>query len=266
MEFLEHEYLHPVKKLLSNELGIGSSKLDDMYTHFSRVYKGEPSELSQDVNSMDPDCLLGFDQSVVQGNCNYGIDLPVWFTEKNSNRKKILILAMDPLRSETTADQQRSTADFNSPFSIHLRTKNNYFPSISLLASTYDLYITDVFKLFYRDKSNQKNMSNQSPDFLTMAVHSELLQKEIALFEPSCVLCLGIHALNGLSKIEKFQPNKSIVSELRNYNFKGIPTFAIPHASGIAARWAKLFMEKNGGNYNTKTYIIDAMKLIEHRL
>ncbi len=173
-----------------------------------------------------------------------------------------MILAMDPLRDKQAIPTNEIS--FNSPFSIHKKVNNKYYPSIQKLANNFDIYITDVFKLFFRQIENQDVLSNSLSEFNTLPIHHQLIESEIKIFNPDLILCLGKHSINGLSKIDKkMRINSSIVSPLTNYNFKNIPTFAIPHASGVASKWAKVFMEeKNDAVYNSSTYIVDAVNLI----
>ena len=264
MKFLNDRYSSQVFELLQKHLSFDQQLCKEVYNNFSESYYHPEASDPNHYFEVHPSTLQHFDQTVISGKCNYGIDLPVWFGD-GGNRKKILILAMDPLRAETTEENMGLTADLNSPFTIHKKLKNKYLPSILQLSEKYDLYITDVFKLFYREISNQKIVSNQQESFINLPVHVNLLKDEIALFQADIILCLGVHALNGLAQIGDFEPNKSIVSKIKNYNFLGTPTFAIPHASGVASRWAKAFMEeKNVATYSSKTYIMDAMKLIEN--
>jgi uracil-DNA glycosylase len=259
--FLQNKNKSAVLNILHEELNIDPILLENVYAYFQNpsVILEEKYKLVkiEDLNSELYNNAIN--------KCSYGIDLPVWFSSSGQNRKKIFLLAMDPMRGY----DDRTTADLNSPFSIHLGANNNYFSAIKELSETFDIYITDVFKLFYREKENKKKVSNASPDFTKLSIHYRLINKEINQFEPDLIFCLGKKPLAGLSKLGGLEPNPlSTTGKLVQYSFKTdnrvIPTFAIPHASGVAARWAQAFLRNNdwGRIYNPKTYISDAMEII----
>lgn len=258
-----------IQNLLFEKLGIEYAFLNSFYNFIQSIYSETNAE-NKLIEYLTINDLSNIDIESKNKKCSYGIDLPVWFIDENENKtkKKIMILAMDPLRNKQNNGTESNQISFNSPFSIHQKTKNNYYPSIKQLSEKYDVYITDVFKLFFRNQENQNSVSNQDEKFIRLDIHTELLQKEIEIFKPDIILCLGKHPINGLSKIDKsIVPNSTIVSELKNYNFTNIPTFAIPHASGVASKWAKIFMvSKNNSEYNSQTYILDALNLIENQL
>ena len=53
------------------------------------------------------------------------------------------------------------------------------------------------------------------------------------------------------------------LQKIDNLSLTSFPIYAIPHATGLASKHAKRFMEeKNGVKHNSKTYIVDAVKLI----
>jgi len=260
-KFLSDKYLSPVKSICANKLGIDALQIDEVYNFFHSTFYSENAILKDKFGYVPIQNLNKFNSYLLKNKTSLGVDLPVWFTKPESKRLKIFLLSMDPLR--TTDENINGKASLNSPFSIHQKKGNNYFNSIEKLAQTFDLYVTDVYKLFYRDSDNLKSVSNENPEFIALSIHLEILKAELSMFQPDFILCLGKHAIGGLAKLDNFKPNSSIVSKLTNYNFQGIPTFAIPHASGVASNWAKKFMQINGAkDYNQKNYILDATELI----
>lgn len=259
-KFLSNEYLPPVKSICTNQLGINAQQFEEIYKYFYSTFYSENAFLEDKFGYVPIQHLTKFNSDLLQNKTSFGVDLPVWFTKPQGKRLKIFLLSMDPLR--TRDENIIDKASLNSPFSIHQKKRNNYFHSIEKLAQSFDLYVTDVYKLFYRDSNNFKSVSNESPEFIAQPIHLKILKTELSIFQPDFILCLGKHAIGGLAKLDTFQPNSSIVSELTNYNFQGIPTFAIPHASGIASRWAKKFMEKNGHPYDYSTYLYDVVQLV----
>lgn len=256
-EFLSKNLLNLISKELKSNLNLTDEILTSFYQFIKNEFEGKSNNLKlQEINF---ETIL---PEVENKNelTSFGIDLPVWFTSDKSE-KKIMILAMDPLRAKDP--ENSSIVSFNSPFTIHKKTKNNYFPSIFSLTYDFDLYITDVFKVFYRFIENQDKLSNQDKNFIINKLHTDLLEKEIEIFKPNLILCLGKHSINSLAIIDQsIKPNPSIVSELKKYSFKNTPTYAVPHASGVASKWAKEFMKINGLRYDGKTYLSDIIKHI----
>jgi uracil-DNA glycosylase len=262
--FVESIHKESILNLFHNELNIDLNLLNQIYRQFSSLYQKENLEFEEydqkiSINELNKDF-----HPFVLNKCSFGVDLPVWFSESKKQRPKLLLLAMDPLRNFNNHDK----ISFNSPFSIHLSENNNYCSSIKELSNNYDVYITDIFKLFFRDNKDHKNVSNKNPDFINLDIHFRIIQEEIKIFQPDMILCLGKHSLAGLHKLKILHPEpQSTIGKLTEYtfqtDFKAIPTFAIPHASGLASRWAKQFLINNlwGKQYSGKTYISDAVEI-----
>jgi hypothetical protein len=268
--FLENTYRKPVLDLLEEKLGLGPELLDDLYAHFKQAAESKSSIDQEGTHRFPIEELKDQDlKNEALGKCSYGIDLPVWFSAPTENRKKIFLLAIDPLRRP----DDRTTANFNSPFSIHMDENNNYVAAIKSLSEKYDLYITDIYKLFFREKSNPAVVSKSIGTFQTLEIHAELIEQEIDLFKPDFILCMGRAPLDGLHTLGRLSPEpQSVVQKLVPYTFRTanghIPTYAIPHASGLAAGWAAKFMGNWNRPYHNKTYLADAVDIIlgEHQL
>jgi len=262
--FLEPVYKKEILSLLHSDLGLNLDLLNKIYTHFQSP--GDMHNiLEEKYKYVNIDTLNQEFKKVALGKCSYGIDLPVWFSDRNENKKKIFLLATDPMRGIN----DKEVADLNSPFSIHASSNNNYYSAIKKLSNKYDIYITDIYKLFYREKTNKRQVSSLSSKFTSLDIHARLINREIAIFKPDLILCLGKHPLHGLYNLGKWElPPKSTIGKLVQYNYitnnREIPTFAIPHASSIAAKWAQTFLKNNNWQkpYNGKTYIIDAVEII----
>lgn len=268
--FLSENYRDEVIQLMHENLGIDKVSLESIYSYFKMNSENMNVQLDNKLNSFLIQDLNPKFHELASNKCSYGIDLPVWFSCNDKTKKKLLILAMDPMRG---ADD-RTTADINSPFTIHQGHHNNYFPAINKLSETFDVYVTDVFKLFYREPSNKKRVSNTIPCFTKLPIHSHIIQCEIDLFKPDLILCLGKHPLIGLHKLGKLDAKpRTTIGKISPYLFSrnegsAIPTFAIPHASGVATKWAMTFLRNNNwqGPYNSKTYISDALEIIMNEL
>ncbi|MBM77396.1 MAG: hypothetical protein CL846_02835 [Crocinitomicaceae bacterium] len=78
------------------------------------------------------------------------------------------------------------------------------------------------------------------------------------------------NSLESIASLAKFR-NKPISStnlsnQKKEYNFKSIPVFAIPHPSGSSRGFAKNFLKLHNKVYNSKTYLTNVLNLIENYL
>ena len=266
--FLEGLNEQEIFFLLNKELGLPLNQLSNLYMYFKAQANQTGYLLEEHLKTFSP---AGFPEKIkkeVEGKCSYGMDLPVWFCNREVKQKKLFLLSMDPMRKAT----KRDTVDFNSPFSLHMNEKNNYNQAILDLSKKYDLFLTDVFKLFFRESHDHLKLSNQNKDFTELDVHFTLLREETRIFQPDVIICLGKPALISLYKIGNLhtQP-RPLNGELFEYSFKAdnriIPVFAIPHASNMASKWAKEFLKNNSSPnpYSPKTYLTEAIQMILDR-
>lgn len=238
------------------------------YAQFNDSF-GEPIQPIDPI-VFPPTALKGFSNINLEDMSWFGIDIPVWLSSKDAPAKRLMIVAMDPLRSEDCSGLISPDAlTFNTPFTIHDTTvKNNYNQQIIELASKYDTYLTDAYKLFFRDTKNYSKVSNGMNDFKkNLAIHHEMLQKEVDFFQPEYIVCLGKDAGKAISTIGDFDfrpiSSTSLAYQKRHYKLGEKQVFCVPHASGAARGHASTFLRSHNTTYRSNSYLTDVVDLIE---
>lgn len=124
------------------------------------------------------------------------LDLPVTIksSEDGKQRNKIMIIGRGPLR---IYPKIYTGYDFevriSTPFSFHknfMRLKSNTWKIISDLVEDYDLYITDLYKLWMSDGSGKYDLKKDSNIFV------EILNAELKAFDPDMVVSFSSKAGN----------------------------------------------------------------------
>lgn len=131
-----------------------------------------------------------------------GIDFPI-LLKKGKDRPLLMVCALDPRR-----DKSSETASLISdwvPFSTikNPDTETKYSEKENLrffhtLLETYDLYITDIFKVFYRKGDK---LSNSDSSYTSKDVHKQLLDQEIKEVKPNAILTLGNKSRDAICSI-----------------------------------------------------------------
>ena len=154
----------------------------------------------------------------------YQTDLPIYIKSRSENAKTLMICAMDPLCKEpSTGPDKDFPVDYNTdnvnfwvPFSLINNDKGSNADFFEELRLHYNLYITDIYKLFFYISTNEwdnKNKkykflkSNSRPEFKKIMRHAEILEKEIEIIKPHCIITLGNNSRNALVKISKDKTN-----------------------------------------------------------
>ena len=145
-----------------------------------------------------------------------GLDLPTWFNLKNNDRR-IMLVAQDPLRNNKWySDVEISKEDkkikpgnkedyiclgalVSSPFGLHgksWRDKKNGGGRMALLVEKliehgYGVYLTDCRKYFVYDHKESAAYSSTK-----MELYKSILEKEIEIIKPSCIVAMGNQAHN----------------------------------------------------------------------
>jgi hypothetical protein len=262
--------IQKIADIFCEHLGIPTDLFIRIATEFTNEFNlgtDFNSKLEEEWLKFDVNNLKGFEIISFEDKEWFGIDIPVTLTSdsKTKEDKKLMIIAMDPLRKKSEKYNPRSIT-LNTPFTIHKNVKNNYNQHIiDLVEKGFEIYLTDAYKLFYiRD---DKTKSNADPVFQKNEIHKNILLNEIKEFGPEIILCLGKDSLNAMATIGGFRPLSlsftPIDVQKKSYNFENIQIFAAPHPSGISSRWAKQFMEKtNGVKYSYNTYLYDLVQLV----
>lgn len=145
---------------------------------------------------------------------------------------------MDPLRNDTVDKKASNEIGFWVPFSIinnpagqtkHSEKENLAF--FHTLLDTYDLYVTDIFKLFYRQENR---VSNTISEFRKLPVHCTILDAEIQIVNPSVILTLGNNARDAISEILSLPKPKWTDEIYKTKTKRGIEVVMVPHISGAA--------------------------------
>ena len=166
-----------------------------------------------------------------------GIDFPVLLS-KGENRPVMMVCAMDPLRNDNADKQPNDEIGYWVPFSIINnpmgQTKHSEKQNLSFfhtLLDTYDLYVTDIFKLFYRMGNR---VSNTISEFRSLHIHRTILDAEIQIIKPTVILTLGNNARDAMCEILSL-PRTNWSDEIyRTKDLNGIDVVMVPHISGAA--------------------------------
>lgn len=259
-------------EMFEEHMGIPATLVGSQARDFSFIFnKGEKviDELKDEWAGIDPNKLIGFEGVDLSNKEWFGIDMPVWLTKGDTSKRRIMIIAMDPLRKKS-ATVNPNTISLNTPFTLHdKRVSNNYNKHIHQLAIDNEVYVTDAFKLFYRDATKYDTLSNSDDKFKDLSIHEEMLMEEIRRFNPDFILCMGDKAIKAIARVGRFKKKSITATHLSyqrdNYSFKNIPVFAIPHPSSAAQGGQKSFMKLHGVNHPDvlKNYLSEAIKLVE---
>jgi len=231
-----------VKEMLEEKLLTSNVGIDNVYgwifDYFNHQFYGsdEPKDFSIFVNEL----TAPFSEIKLKQIRTVGIDFPVLLS-KGKNRPVLMICAMDPLRAENSGVTVSEEIELWVPFSI-IKNPNKAFTDIKAsdkrnlsffhtLLETHDLYLTDVYKLFYREGKKKSNGQNQ---FKSLEVHSDILEKEIKLVNPSAIISLGNAARNAICGILKLEVPTWSDEVYKTKNMEGVNIVMVPHISGSA--------------------------------
>jgi uracil-DNA glycosylase len=178
------------------------------------------------------------------------IDFPLLLKaiENASNKPTIFVVAMDPLAPNVLqSSNEKSNIGYWVPFSLidsdatGVRTFQSNRSFFNALLKHYNVYITDIYKLFYRlGEFPQDFRSNADKDYTSLEkeVHLPILTKELQVIQPKAIVTLGNKSRNALynfqgisiKKWDDVQMNEWKIDELGI----SIPMISIPHISGAA--------------------------------
>jgi hypothetical protein len=206
------------------------------YGYYTNQFSGEEfhAEMCLFKNELD-DRFSGIKEKNAR---TIGIDFPILLS-KGKNRPVLMICAMDPLREDSSDSSKIDEISFWVPFSIinSMESKQNK-PSdrsnlsfFHTLLETHDVYVTDIFKVFYREG---QSISNTQKEFKQLSVHKDILEREIKIVNPQAILTLGNDARDAICQIMDVKPpawSDEIHSTTSKENFNII---MVPHISGSA--------------------------------
>jgi hypothetical protein len=176
---------------------------------------------------------------------SFQIDLPFWnsYTE---GKESVMVVGMDPKRSSISKDLPKDII-LNTPYSLHCKDgrdtkQNQYWSILSRLINDYNVYTTDLYKLYFNQINSQNNAklpSNKIFEYVSMSIHKSILEEEIRYVSPSAIICFGNASRNACAGLLGLKIDKQITKDnmMRGYslklNDKMIKFIAIPHPSGL---------------------------------
>lgn len=245
-----HDWNKQLSSIINDKvLNIGEERVLKLYELFDRFYSvtndlvyEEHEKFIFDVNS---DLIPSFEYYKAESQLEYiGIDLPVYLNYAEG-QVKIMIVAVDPLRSEEHLCHKISVGTM---FGIHdhkVRTRTRYWQLIETLSRQYTVYLTDTFKLFFYDSIdckldkfrsyNQRTFTNPElfghPD-----IHQITFQMEVELVQPDLIVTIGKHPRLWFTKWKhKAKYDELLKSSMANHKFlyyNSIPVLPLMHLSG----------------------------------
>jgi hypothetical protein len=257
--------VHPNQALLIEELEqhlirpkAGLSATYQQLEGYTKHFQAQEIQSANVVDFQEP--LKSYLKANQHQLTTLAIDLPVYFKAHNPTTKTLMICAMDPLPPlPTSVFWKDKNVRFNedvgfwAPFSLIDDWENptgsmhSNLPFFATLLQHYNLYITDIYKLFFRfeEQMNFAN-SNTIPAFTAMknksgvSLHGALLAREMELVNPTAVITLGNAARNNLLAMNEMfhaipqNPGKW-TNDLQKYYWNSNRLIiASPHISGAA--------------------------------
>jgi hypothetical protein len=240
-----------IKELLSTKLVNSIDIIEDVYEWLQYYFDSQfDSNKIFDRKPVVIDKALlaaSFDMIKKEPVRALGIDFPVLIS-KGENRSVLMICAMDPLRKDTPDTQPSNEIGYWVPFSIvnnpTFQTKYSEKQNLAFfhaLLEVYDLYLTDVFKLFYRKESQ---VSNTIKSYRALHAHRAILDAEIKVVKPSAILALGNNARDSISEVLGTPKPNFSDDVYKTIGPNGIKVVMVPHISG-AANGAKAKVLRN---------------------
>jgi uracil-DNA glycosylase len=186
------------------------------------------------------------------------IDLPV-LLKRNQHNETLIICAMDPLAPEPHSafwnimgqkpDQSLNLwipFSLSEPWNTPKGSMSSNLAFFETLSQYYTLYVTDLFKLFFRVPNKKGHIrSNTIAAYTQMKsttgndLHQEMLAKEIECIKPKAIITLGNASRDRLLSMDKFSNSLGHKSEWKQNiqmytTVYGLPHFALPHISNAA--------------------------------
>lgn len=246
---------------------------DNIKKYHELSNKGNALDLNKELVDVLHPSLLNKNQLVTclqkENATTMAIDFPIEIREsKNFHRPTLMICALDSLPPDTSKksfekhwEKFFSEANYLECLSKHITpwapfslidnwkfAKGSFKQNISFfstLFNDYDLYVTDIYKLFYRI-DNKRSTGMHKEDEIEL--FNIILQSEIEIIKPDAIVTLGNKSRNALLNFLKVAPEKwgDDVQAKNNWNIGNMKTkiISIPHISG-AANGAKSKILKN---------------------
>jgi hypothetical protein len=180
-------------------------------------------------------------------------DLPYYLDFKKE--KTIMIVGMDAKASH----EDDSVVVLSTPYYLQSNegretNKNDYWKIIKILSNHYNIFLTDVYKAYFKST----DISNRIPQYKKNNLHSEILKQEIKEIKPSAILCWGKDSRTLVAKIVSVKL-LGLISKDSNYpyhctgGFSDIRLIATPHPSN--STYEKDWISFYNANLSNTPYI-----------
>jgi hypothetical protein len=220
------------------------------------------------------------------------VDLPVLISKK-SNRPIAMICAMDALPPipesnfwEGKKVNHSLDVGLGVPFSLvddWTIPRGSLFSNLAFfkeMLQHFDLYITDIYKLFFRLSSGDKYInSNAINDYTQLRnidgknVHASILEAEIDIVQPKLIITLGSASRAALALLTQQSHNTTLQLQAWNENLQQylwnsqIPWIASPHISNAANGTKKLLLQNSNYNHINGQYANERLaRIIIHEI
>lgn len=220
------------------------------------------------------------------------VDLPVLIS-RNSNRPIAMICAMDALPPipesnfwEGKKVNHSLDVGLGVPFSLvddWTVPRGSLFSNLAFfkeMLQHFDLYITDIYKLFFRLSSGNKYINSNSINDYTQLqnidgknVHASILEAEIDIVQPKLIITLGSASRAALALLTKQSHNTKLQLQAWNENLQQylwnsqIPWIASPHISNAANGTKKLLLQNSNYNHINGQYANERLaRIIIHEI
>lgn len=248
-EALQQEIVHLIQSLI---LPIEEEKIKKIYQVFRARFNGKdyPTDAEIVLYYMRPSSDVVLLQNFGLENTDefIGIDFPSWFNFDNS-KSKLMVVGIDPLRSE---EFLRNKISIGSPFGIQdtqydlIKGKGKsslYWELISTLAQTYSVYVTDTFKVYFKEQGGNKRsydckrFTNPPASTWQEEIHQKIFAEEVRIVKPDAIITLGTHPVRWFTscKKENFEKLKQMMEKKdAHLMHTNIPVLPFMHLSGQA--------------------------------
>ena len=247
---LEKELIQPLEGLIQ--------AYNNLISYFLKANSGQPAitkaELMQMIsnNTLHKNELAtGFEDIKNNSIRTMAIDLPIKLSSLRENvHETIMVVAMDPLPPNTDQDETtKSKIGTWVPFSLidgdvtgEKSFKSNRAFFLELL-KRYHVYVTDIYKLFYREDNYPSDIrSNSLTEYKSIKNHQVILNNEIEVVKPKAIITMGNPSRNALYAIKGYEPQPW--EDLQINYWDKTPIISIPHMSGAANKTSTTILNK----------------------
>jgi len=220
--------------LLSGFFGIEKTILTDFYLNIEKSYNSDTYNPSAGFMSVEKFPCVQFKQEKTLNNWKnaslIGVDLPLLFKSDNPNAETVVIIGIDPLRKRKDfRDFKLGNVIIGTPYAFHStyyreskgRTKSYYDFVKHIVSKGYNVYVTDIFKIWMNDFERTERHRFFLGDEVLES--NEILLKELEIIQPQILIALGDLVEKSLNDLEL-----------------SIRIIKVPHPSGANRRWNSL--------------------------